>query len=149
LPGLGLVDALIIATTPDWLKALVTDAVTMAGNNGSGDVNLASPDRTSHTLAGDSTGGGHQWPGGPGKSVFPENWSASKIMDTVSDIATDPSISETVQAGGRIVKNGSRDGIDIRVVIEPASKGGESLRRFRQMVRRIRNDDATKTLRRD
>nr|WKF57909.1 hypothetical protein HUO10_002403 [Paraburkholderia busanensis] len=95
-----------------------------AGGNGSGDVNLASPDRTSHILTGDSTGGGHQWPGGPGKSVFPENWSASKIMNTVSDIATDPSIPETVQASGRIVKNGSRDGIDIRVVIEPASKGG-------------------------
>jgi filamentous hemagglutinin len=124
LPGPGLVDALITAATPDWLKALVTDAMTMAGSNGSDDVNLASPDRTSHILAGDSTGGGHQWPGGPGKSVFPENWSASKIMNTVSDIATDPSISETVQASGRIVKNGSRDGIDIRVIIEPASKGG-------------------------
>ena len=95
-----------------------------AGGNGSDDVNLASPDRTNHILTWDSTGGGHQWPGGPGKSVFPENWSASKIMNTVSDIATDPSIPETVQANGRIVKNGSRDGIDIRVVIEPASKGG-------------------------
>jgi filamentous hemagglutinin len=56
--------------------------------------------------------------------VFPESWPPSKIIDTVSDIATDPSIPETVQANGRIVKNGSLDGIDIRVVIEPASKGG-------------------------
>ncbi|MEX3977775.1 EndoU domain-containing protein [Paraburkholderia sp. EG287A] len=55
--------------------------------------------------------------------MFPENWPASKIVDTVSDIATDPTIAETVQANGRIVKNGIRDGIDIRVVIEPASKG--------------------------
>lgn len=95
-----------------------------AGGSASGDVNLASPDRTTHILTGDATGGGHQWPGGPGKSVFPENWPASKIMDAVSDIATDPTIAETVQANGRIVKNGTRDGIDIRVVIEPASKGG-------------------------
>ncbi len=95
-----------------------------AGSNASGDTNLASPDRTTHILTGDSTGGGHQWPGGPGKSVFPENWSGTKIMNAVSDIATDPSIPETVQANGRIVKNGTRDGIDIRVVIEPASKGG-------------------------
>lgn len=41
-------------------------------------------------------------------------------MDAVSDIATNPSIPETVQANGRIVKNGTLDGIDIRVVIEPA-----------------------------
>lgn len=67
-------------------------------------------------------------------------------MNTVSDIATDPSIPETVQANGRIVKNGSRNGIDIRVVIEPASKGAELLRRFRQMFLEIRNDDATRTL---
>lgn len=92
--------------------------------NASNEVNLASPDRTTHILTGDSTGGGHQWPGSPGKSVFPESWSASKIMNAVSDIATDPSIPETVQANGRIVKNGSLDGINIRVVIEPASKGG-------------------------
>ena len=95
-----------------------------SGGNASNDVNLASPDRTTHILTGDPTGGGHQWPGGPGKSAFPESWSASKIMDAVSDIATNPSIPETVQANGRIVKNGSLDGINIRVVIEPASKGG-------------------------
>lgn len=100
------------------------DVDNQAGISASNDANLASPDRTTHILSGDSTGGGHQWPGGPGKSVFPEGWSASKIMNTVSDVATDPSIPETVQANGRIVKNGSRDGIDIRVVIEPASKGG-------------------------
>jgi filamentous hemagglutinin len=88
-----------------------------AGGNASDDVNLASPDRTTHILTGDSTGGGHQWPGGPGKSAFPENWSTSKIMNAVSDITTNPSIAETVQADGRIVKNGSLDGINIRVVI--------------------------------
>lgn len=66
--------------------------------------------------------------------MFPENWPASKIVDTVSDIATDPTIAETVQANGRIVKNGIRDGIDIRVVIEPASKGAESSR-HRSMLR--------------
>ncbi|SMF97947.1 Large exoproteins involved in heme utilization or adhesion [Burkholderia singularis] len=96
-----------------------------APDNGSGsDVNLASPDRTNHILNGDATGGGHLWPGAPGKSAFPENWSASKVMNAVSDIATDPAISEAVQANGRIVKNGTVDGIDIRVVIEPSSKGG-------------------------
>jgi filamentous hemagglutinin len=98
---------------------------TSATNSGSvSDVNLASPDRTNHILNGDATGGGHLSPGAPGKSVFPDSWSASKVMNSVSDIATDPSIPETVQGDGRIVKNGTVDGIDIRVVIEPPSKGG-------------------------
>jgi filamentous hemagglutinin len=117
-----------------------------AGGNDSGDANLASPDRTSDILTGDSTGGGQQWPGGRGMSVFPENWSASKVMNTVSDIATDPSIPETAQANIRIVKNASRDGIDIRVVIEPPVKVVKLLRRFRQMLLEIRYADATRTL---
>ncbi|MCC8396671.1 hemagglutinin repeat-containing protein [Paraburkholderia sp. MMS20-SJTR3] len=116
-------------TTPGTPGYAPGNATLNSGDNGAGgnaqsDVNLASPDRTDHILTGDATGGGHQWPGGPGKSVFPQDWSSSKIMNAVSDIATDPSIPETVQANGRIVKNGSVDGIDIRVVIEPASKGG-------------------------
>ncbi|AZG15415.1 EndoU domain-containing protein [Cupriavidus pauculus] len=61
------------------------------------------------------------WPGAPGKSVFPQDWSPSKIMNDVSDIATDPYIPCTVQSNGRIVKDGTRDGIDIRVVLEPPS----------------------------
>lgn len=75
-------------------------------------------------MNGDATGGGHLWPGAPGKSAFPDTWSASKVMNAVSDIATDPTISETVQANGRIVKNGTVDGINIRVVVESPSKGG-------------------------
>ncbi len=39
-------------------------------------------------------------------------------------MATDRSIPSTVQPNGRIVKDGTRDGIDIRVVLEPPSKGG-------------------------
>lgn len=45
-------------------------------------------------------------------------------MNDVSDIATDPSIPETVQSNGRVVKVGTRDGINIQVVIEPPNKGG-------------------------
>lgn len=104
-----------------------------ATDSGAGsDVNLASPDQTNHILNGDATGGGHLWPGGPGKSAFPDSWSASKIMNVVSDIATDPTIAETVQANGRIVKSGTVDGINIRVVIELPSKGGYCDRVFNE-----------------
>jgi filamentous hemagglutinin len=99
-------------------------------------VNLASPGRTDHILDGDATGGGHLWPGAPGKSSFPESWSASQIMNDVSDIATDPSIPETVQSNGRVVKVGTRDGINIQVVIEPPNKGGGIVTAFPTKVPR-------------
>ena len=79
------------------------DLFNALGGGSATDVNLASPDRTAHILQGDATGGGHLWPGAPGKSVFPQDWSPSKIMNDVSDIATDPSIPSTVQSNGRIV----------------------------------------------
>lgn len=88
------------------------------------DLNLATPGRTNHILNGDATGGGHLWPGRPGKSPFPQNWSENKIMNTVSDIATDPTIPEVVQANGRIVKTHVVEGVKIRVVLESPERGG-------------------------
>ncbi|MBV8528825.1 MAG: hypothetical protein JOZ75_10950 [Candidatus Dormibacteraeota bacterium] len=52
--------------------------------------NLASPERANHILNGDAKGGGHLWPGMPGKSPFPADWSSDKIMNAASDIATGP-----------------------------------------------------------
>lgn len=126
-PGVGQVPSSVTGSTPPnatLSSGNSEDAGSNATGNGSDDVNLASPDRTNHILNGDATGGGHLWPGGPGKSVFPADWSASQIMNTVSDIATDPTIPETVQSNGRIVKDGTSNGVNIRVVIEPPSKGG-------------------------
>ena len=53
-------------------------------------VNLASSQRTTHILTGDATGGGHLFPGGAGKSSFPQSWSADRVMHEISDVATDP-----------------------------------------------------------
>ena len=63
-------------------------------------VNLASPERTTHILDGDATGGGHLWPGKPDKTPFPQSWSRDRIMHEVSDIATDP-VQIWVQQTGR------------------------------------------------
>ncbi|MEH2922800.1 EndoU domain-containing protein [Samsonia erythrinae] len=82
-------------------------------------VDLATPKRRQHILDGDATGGGHRpGTGIPGKSEFPQGWSDDKIMHNISDIATDPSLTPTVGRGGRLVTNGTRDGIDIRVIQE-------------------------------
>ena len=100
-----------------------------------GYLNLANPQRTQHILYGDATGGGHMWPGEPGKTTFPQGWSAEKIMHEVSDIATDTSlkwIRQTGEAGNlftkagkpaRFLVEGVRDGVYIRVIIEPTGEG--------------------------
>jgi len=74
-------------------------------------------------------------PGEPGKSLFPKSWSGEKIMHEVSDVATDPALT-WVQQGGKpgaeSYKNGNpmryrvegvREGVTIRVIVEPAGEG--------------------------
>ncbi|NJM37552.1 MAG: EndoU domain-containing protein [Akkermansiaceae bacterium] len=87
-------------------------------------VNLASPQRTAHILTGDATGGGHLFPGGAGKSAFPQSWSADRVMHEISDVATDPLSSFVTGRGGRTVVNGTRDGIDLRVILGSPREGG-------------------------
>jgi filamentous hemagglutinin len=91
--------------------------------------------RTVHVLSGDATGGGHMWPGLPGKTPFPQGWSGDTIMQHASDIATDPSlpwVQQTGKAGSLFTKSGAparfkvtgvRDGVTIKVVVEPAGEG--------------------------
>ncbi|QWK81315.1 EndoU domain-containing protein [Ochrobactrum sp. BTU1] len=64
------------------------------------------------------------WPGGPGKSPFPKSWTSQRILDEVDAIAKNPNIIGTTQYNQRIVKEAVVDNVKIRVVIEPASKGG-------------------------
>ncbi|WP_376711360.1 hemagglutinin repeat-containing protein [Pseudochrobactrum lubricantis] len=101
-------------------------AATMGGvgnNSGIAGKGLISSARTAHILYGDRTGGGHLWPGSPGKSPFPKNWTPQRILDEVDAIAKNPNIVGTAQYN-RIVKEAVVDNVKIRVVIEPASKGG-------------------------
>ncbi|MDO0932943.1 polymorphic toxin-type HINT domain-containing protein [Streptomyces sp. DG2A-72] len=86
-----------------------------------------------HIIHGDRTGGGHKWPGQPGKTVFPRGWDTDKILDGIVDVATSPNSVRTQQtgrAGALYTRNGdpSRwkvegvvDGVNIRVIYEPAT----------------------------
>jgi hypothetical protein len=96
--------------------------------------NLASEQRTEHILHGDETGGGHMWPGQPNKTLFPQDWSEQKIMHNVSDIVSDPNLAWNRADGktamyyksgkpARFTVIGERDGVKIKVVIEPAGEG--------------------------
>lgn len=91
---------------------------------GSGYVDLASPARRSHILDGEvrpngTIGGGHRGGTGyPNKSEFPTSWSDDQIMHSISDIATDPSL--TWRAGpqqGDFFVDGIRENVEITVLI--------------------------------
>lgn len=89
---------------------------------------------TTPILTGDATGGGHLFPGAPGKTAFPQGWSGDQAMHHISDIATDPALKWIPQTGNggwftkagkpaRFSVEGVRDGVNIKVVIEPAGEG--------------------------
>lgn len=92
-------------------------------------VDLASSSRRSHILD------GHRYGGEAGNTWFPKGWSDDKIMHSVSDIATDPSLTwvqQTGRAGAAFTRGGApvrytiegvRDGVKIRVVLEPGGEG--------------------------
>jgi filamentous hemagglutinin len=96
-------------------------------------VDLLPEDRRTHILVGDGPGsGGHLWPGQDGKSTFPKDWNGDKIVNEISDIATDPSTQWYAQTGtgGELTKSGkpakwvaweTRDSVRIRVEFEPAT----------------------------
>ena len=52
-----------------------------------------------HIIFGDANGGGHKWPGNPGKTSFPPDWDTDQILNSVADVATDPASSEVWQQG--------------------------------------------------
>ncbi|NEQ42449.1 MAG: EndoU domain-containing protein [Leptolyngbya sp. SIOISBB] len=97
---------------------------------------LTSPQRQRHIFEGDESGGGHRAGTGiPGKTEFPESWSDRKILDNIEDIATDPSSTHQQISGRpgalrtrrgdpvRWKAEGTRDGVDITVIYEPAGEG--------------------------
>jgi Bacterial EndoU nuclease len=84
---------------------------------------LITPDRAKHILDGDDTGGGHRaGTGKPGKSEFPADWSDDKILTEISDVATDPKSKRVPSWGGREIVTGTRDGIDIKVIVKDGNR---------------------------
>ncbi len=88
-------------------------------NRGGDFVDLTTSARRRHILDGDRTGGGHRpGTGQPGKSEFPAGRSDDSIMHDISDIATDPTLRSRAGRGGRTITDGTRNGVDIRVIQE-------------------------------
>jgi len=76
--------------------------------------------RLTHILDGDSTGGGHRYGGGdPTKRKFPQSWDDTKIRVALLAVANDAASSRSIQPNGKIRLEGTRDGIRIRVIVDP------------------------------
>jgi hypothetical protein len=111
------------------LHPVLVEARGVAAKSADELVDLASASRRSHILD------GHRYGGKAGNTWFPKGWSVDKIMHSVSDIATDPSLTwaqQTGRAGAAFTRGGApvrytvegvRDGVQIRVVLEPGGEG--------------------------
>jgi hypothetical protein len=88
-------------------------------------VDLTDSRARTHILDGDATGGGHRYGTGiSGKSEFPASWSDGDILHHISDVASDPASIRTPSWGGRTVVQGTRMGVDIKVILDnPANNG--------------------------
>jgi WXG100 family type VII secretion target len=72
-----------------------------------------------HILTGDATGGGHlSGTGTPGKTEFPPDWKRERILSHATDVARNPD-QPPIFDDGRWVVRGTREGVLMRVVLEP------------------------------
>jgi Bacterial EndoU nuclease len=78
------------------------------------------PERTTHILDGDETGGGghRHGVGKPGKTEFPASWDDAKIISTAMDVARSPDRPPVRQDWNDTwLCIGTRDGVDVSVVV--------------------------------
>jgi Bacterial EndoU nuclease len=87
---------------------------------------------------GDGQGGGHRHDSGvPNKTTFPEDWDDDKIIDEVEDVAKNPDEPPEYDEDDETwTVHGTRDGVDIEVIVSPDGKvktgyptGGEGVHR--------------------
>ncbi|MGU3536734.1 EndoU domain-containing protein [Methylobacterium sp. A54F] len=75
--------------------------------------------RRIHILDGDANGGGHRaGTGRTGKTEFPAHWDDDRIIREIESIANDPALSPHLQANGRNRFTGTRDGVEIEVIVD-------------------------------
>lgn len=78
--------------------------------------------RRIHILDGDpgnEKSGGHAYgTGRPGKTEYPESWDDDKIIDHTVDVANRPGAAPELQANGRWRCHGTREQVDMRVILD-------------------------------
>lgn len=83
------------------------------------------PERRTHILDGDpgkNSGGHRHGTGRPGKTEFPADWDDEKAMRAVVDVAKRPDEAPVYQAWNRWLCAGTREGVEVSVVVEPSGE---------------------------
>ncbi|MGI8307743.1 EndoU domain-containing protein [Saccharopolyspora hattusasensis] len=102
---------------------------------------ISAESRRRYILDGDGLGGGGHVAGTglPNKMEFPEIWDDDQITNSIEDVAKNPDRPPELQENGRWRVEGTRGGVDIRVVVDKSGRvrtahpvGGERV---------IRNDE--------
>jgi hypothetical protein len=77
------------------------------------------PERATHILDGDATGGGHRHgTGSPGKTEFPAHWDDDTTVEIIVSAARSPDSAE-LQQNGRWKALGSRDDVELAIIVMP------------------------------
>lgn len=64
--------------------------------------------------------GGHRWSSPiPGKKKFPSYWDEDKIIEVVRDVASRPELEAARLSNGAWECRGTRDSVEVVVVLEP------------------------------
>jgi len=64
-----------------------------------------------------STGMSGVWPGQPGKSSFPRDWTADDVIAASLAVADDPTATRELREGGRVKVTGHHRGVTLRVIL--------------------------------
>lgn len=78
--------------------------------------------REIHILDGDgndNSGGHAPGTGMPNKTEFPEGWEDQEIIGRIEDVARNPDQPPVLEDNGRWLVKGTREGVDIEVVVNP------------------------------
>ncbi len=80
---------------------------------------VITPERRTHILYGDETGGGHfHTANKPCKSEFPEDWSVEKVIETISLIAANDNLNWRKERNGYHVAEQQVENLEVRVVLD-------------------------------
>jgi len=105
-------DRAVAKDNPGW------DAVGTAERPSLHDIAVP-PERASHILDGDASGGGHRHgTGRPGKTEFPAGWDDTKILGIIQDVAQAPDQPPIFQSwNGRWLTRGTRENVEIVAIV--------------------------------
>ncbi|MGW3470442.1 EndoU domain-containing protein [Saccharopolyspora sp. NPDC000995] len=85
---------------------------------------ISAESRRRYILDGNGRGGGGHFAGTglPNKTEFPETWDDDKVIRLIEDVAKNPDSPPVLQDNGLWKAEGTRDGVDVRVIVDKTGR---------------------------